>query len=102
MTPVLWAAFEGQLEALRVLVGKGGDPNKADIYGNTALHLASARGHFSCVVFLVKFGCNLYYVDVDNHSAKDLAAINNHNEILNYLDAALTHLEMTDRLFMNF
>lgn len=97
MTPVLWAAFEGQLEALRVLIGKGGNPDNFDIFGNTALHFAAARGHFACVQFLVKFGCNIYCVDVDNHSAKELAAINNRDEILRYLDAAITHLESTER-----
>jgi ankyrin repeat protein len=35
MTPVLWAAFEGKLEALRLLIGRGGDPDKSDQFGNT-------------------------------------------------------------------
>lgn len=97
MTPVLWAAFEGHLEALRLLVGKGGDPDRADIFGNTALHLAAARGHYSCVDFLVKFGCNLYSLDVDNHTAKELGAIHNRDDILRYLDAATAHLENTEK-----
>ena len=54
MSMVLWASFEGKLDALRLLVGKGGDPDSSDQFGNTALHLASARGHFQCVDFLVK------------------------------------------------
>ena len=33
----------GQEDALRLVVGRGGDPDKADNYGNTALHLSSAR-----------------------------------------------------------
>ena len=45
MTPTLWAAFEGNLEALSLLVGRGGDPSKCDHFGNTALHLASAKGN---------------------------------------------------------
>ena len=65
MTPVLWASFEGNLDALRLLVGKGGDPDKSDQFGNTALHLASAKGHFSCVDFLAKFGANLFALDID-------------------------------------
>ena len=71
MTPTLWAAFEGNLEALRLLVGRGyiahntfllsrslrglrmikmmmtwlfrGDPEKCDNYGNTGLHLSAAK-----------------------------------------------------------
>ncbi|XP_073848269.1 SAM_USH1G_HARP domain-containing protein Sans isoform X2 [Musca autumnalis] len=97
MTPVLWSAFEGHLEALRLLCGRGGDPDKCDQFGNTALHLAAAKGHLRCVDFLVKFGVNIYALDIDKHSAKDLAAINNRDEILRYLDAATANFEATDR-----
>lgn len=97
MTPVLWAAFEGRLEALKLLVGRGGDPDKSDQFGNTALHLASAKGHMQCVDFLVQFGVNLYALDIDNHTAQDLAAINNRDNILRYLDAAAANLEAVDK-----
>jgi len=65
-----------------------GDPEKSDNYGNTALHLASAKGRLNCVTFLVNFGVNIWDLDIDMHSAKDLAAINNREDILKYLDAA--------------
>ncbi|XP_041771529.1 Usher syndrome type-1G protein homolog [Anopheles merus] len=97
MTPVLWAAFEGHFDALKLLVARGGDPDKADQFGNTALHLAAAKGHMQCVDFLVQFGVNLYALDIDHHSAQDLAAINNRDKILRYLDAAAATLEATDR-----
>jgi len=96
MTPTLWAAFEGNLEALRLLVGRGGDPEKCDNYGNTALHLSAAKGHLNCVTFLINFGVNLWDLDIDLHSAKDLAAINNREEILKYLDAAGAQQEATN------
>ncbi|GBP09909.1 Usher syndrome type-1G protein homolog [Eumeta japonica] len=96
MTPVLWAAFE-DMEALRLLCGRGGDPDKYDQFGNTALHLASAKGHLRCVDFLVKFGVNIYALDIDKHSAKDLAAINNRDDILRYLDAATADFETNER-----
>lgn len=59
--------------------------------------MASAKGHLRCVDFLVKFGVNIYALDIDKHSAKDLAAINNRDEILRYLDAATANFEATDR-----
>lgn len=97
MTPVLWAAFEGHFDALKLLVARGGDPDKADQFGNTALHLAAAKGHMACVDFLVQFGVNIYALDIDHHTGKDLAAINNRDNILRYLDSAAATLEATDR-----
>ncbi|XP_065339420.1 pre-mRNA splicing regulator USH1G [Cloeon dipterum] len=94
MTPTLWAAFEGNLDALRLLVGRGGDPDKADHFGNTALHLSSARGHLNCVTFLANFGVNLWALDIDFHSAKELAAMNNRDEVLRFLDSAVTAEEV--------
>lgn len=74
-----------------------GDPDKGDHFGNTALHLAAAKGHIQCVDFLVKFGSNIHELDVDRHTAKDLAAINNQDGVLRYLDSALANLELTDK-----
>lgn len=97
MTPVLWAAFEGKLDALRLMIGRGGDPNKTDQFGNSALHLSAAKGHFAVVDFLCKFGANIFSLDIDNHTPKELAAINNREDILRYLDGAAAHLEATDK-----
>lgn len=97
LTPTLWAAFEGNLDALRLLVARGGDPDKADYFGNTALHLAAARGHRYCVHFLVQFGSNIWSLDIDRHSARELAAINGRDEILQFLDLAQAEQELNNR-----
>ncbi|KAL4709885.1 hypothetical protein ACJJTC_003848 [Scirpophaga incertulas] len=97
MTPTLWAAFEGHIEALRLLCGRGGEPDKADYFGNTALHLAAARGHKECVTFLVNFGANVFAMDVDGHTAQELAAINGRDDILRYLDQTTAKLENNDK-----
>lgn len=97
MTPTLWAAFEGHIDALRLLVARGGEPDKADYFGNTALHLAAARGHEYCVRFLVKFGCNIWSLDIDRHSARELAAINGWEKILQFLDLAQADQEMSKK-----
>ena len=47
-----------------------GDPEKHDNYGNTALHLASAKGHLNCATLLINFGVNPWELDIDQHSAK--------------------------------
>ncbi|XP_020300498.1 Usher syndrome type-1G protein isoform X2 [Pseudomyrmex gracilis] len=97
MTPTLWAAFEGHIDALKLLVAKGGDPDKTDYFGNTCLHLAAARGHEFCVKFLVKFGCNIWSLDIDRHSARELAAINGCEKILQFLDLVQTDQELNNR-----
>uniref|UniRef100_T1JIG7 SAM domain-containing protein n=1 Tax=Strigamia maritima TaxID=126957 RepID=T1JIG7_STRMM len=97
LTPTLWAAFEGNLEALRLLVGRGGDPDKCDYYGNTALHLASAEGQLNCVCFLVNFGVNMWALDNDLHTAKDRAADAEREDILRFLDNAMAEQEMKNK-----
>jgi len=74
-----------------------GDPDKCDNYGNTALHFAAARGHMNCVSFLVSFGVNMWALDIDYHAPKDLAAINNREDILRFLDNALGKKEAEDK-----
>ncbi|CAH1115901.1 unnamed protein product [Phaedon cochleariae] len=97
MTPTLYAAFYGNLDALRVLCGRGGDPDKADLFGNTALHLAAAQGHKHVVTFLVNFGANIYATDVDGRTAQELAGINNREDILRFIDGVHAKLEASDK-----
>ncbi|XP_028842768.1 Usher syndrome type-1G protein isoform X2 [Denticeps clupeoides] len=87
MTPTLWAAYHGNLEALRLIVGRGGNPDKCDIWGNTPLHLAAANGHLNCLSFLVSFGANVWCLDNDYHTPLDMAATKNHMDCVRYLDS---------------
>lgn len=50
----------------------------------------------NCVSFLVNFGVNIWALDIDFHTAKDLAAINNRDEILRFLDTAIAKEEGKD------
>ncbi|KAM5135226.1 pre-mRNA splicing regulator USH1G isoform 1-T1 [Mantella aurantiaca] len=87
MTPTLWAAYHGHLGALRVIISRGGDPDKCDIWGNTPLHLAAANGHLNCLSFLVSFGANIWCLDNDYHTPLDMAATKGHMECVRYLDS---------------
>ncbi|KAM9411247.1 pre-mRNA splicing regulator USH1G-like [Salvelinus alpinus] len=87
MTPTLWAAYHGNLDALRLVVERGGDPDKCDIWGNTPLHLAAANGHHSCLSFLVSFGANVWCLDNDYHTPLDMAATKSHMDCVRYLDS---------------
>uniref|UniRef100_A0A673GW87 Usher syndrome type-1G protein homolog n=1 Tax=Sinocyclocheilus rhinocerous TaxID=307959 RepID=A0A673GW87_9TELE len=86
MTPTLWAAHHGNLDALRLVMARGGDPDKCDIWGNTPLHLAAANGHLNCLSFLVSFGTNVWCLDNDYHTPLDMAASRSHMDCVRYLD----------------
>ncbi|XP_067914770.1 pre-mRNA splicing regulator USH1G-like [Heterodontus francisci] len=87
MTPTLWAVYHGNLEALRLIVSRGGDPDKCDIWGNAPLHLAAANGYLNILSFLVSFGANIWCLDNDYHTPLDMAAMKNHMECIRYLDS---------------
>ncbi|EEC06331.1 harmonin-interacting ankyrin-repeat containing protein (harp), putative, partial [Ixodes scapularis] len=67
-----------------------GDPDRCDHFGTTALHCASANGHINCVSFLISFGVNLWALDNDFHTASDVASLNQRDEVLRFLDQAIS------------
>jgi ankyrin repeat protein len=56
MTPLLWAAFQGDAEVARVLLARGADAGVKDPRGATALMLAAEGGHLAVVRLLVPSG----------------------------------------------
>lgn len=50
----------------------------------------------SCVSFLVNFGVNVWALDNDFHTAKDMAAMNNKEDILRYLDSVYAKQTVSD------
>ncbi|KAH3873356.1 ankyrin repeat and SAM domain-containing protein 4B-like [Dreissena polymorpha] len=89
-TPAMLAAQHGNLEALKTIIGRGGDVDKNDLLGFTAIHHAAQRGHWNCVSYLVNFGVNIWKMDNDYHTAMDLAAMENREDIVKILDMAQT------------
>ena len=89
LTPTLMAAFCGHLDALRILVGRGGDPEKTTLLGSSGLHLAASKGYLNCVSFLVNFGVNMWCLDNDLRTPKDIAAINKKKEVSYQYDRLL-------------
>lgn len=65
-----------------------GDVNKMDLLGFTAMHHAARNGHLNCVSFLVSFGANIWMIDNDMHTAQDVAALEDKEDIVKMLDAA--------------
>ena len=68
LTPVHWATINGQTNALKLLIEKGGDINvKMD--GMTPLHMASHLGRHETVVFLVNHGADVNAKDKEEQTA---------------------------------
>ncbi|XP_041474053.1 Usher syndrome type-1G protein homolog [Lytechinus variegatus] len=85
-TPTLWAATNGHTDALRLIVSRGGDPDKADLQGHTSLHVAALYGHITIIEYLVSFGCNLWALNNDYKTAMALASEVGKEEIVKILD----------------
>ncbi|KAL0993156.1 hypothetical protein UPYG_G00103970 [Umbra pygmaea] len=96
MTPTLWAAFHGHVEALQLICSRGGDPNRSDIWGNTPLHHAATNGHMHILSFLVNFGGNLFALDNDFHTAMDVAASRDRMDCVRFLDNAASQQTSQD------
>lgn len=97
MTPVQWAASYGNIEALRILMGKGGNPDKPNNEGYTSLHLAAASGQLHCLVFLTNFGGNVYAVSDNGTTPIQEASGKDFFECVRHLEALITHQVEQDR-----
>ena len=58
-TPLLWATYVGNGEAVTLLLNAGADPNTANLNGVTPLYQASARGDAVIVGRLLKAGAKV-------------------------------------------
>jgi ankyrin repeat protein len=56
LTPLLFAARQGELEAVRALLEAGANPNLPDPEGVTPMLMAATNYHFDVVAYLLKHG----------------------------------------------
>ena len=79
------AASSGNVQQLGQLLAQGIDVNTANAEGETALHMAAARGQYRAVIYLVKNGAYVNAKTVKNWIPLHHATRFNHPNIVNYL-----------------
>ncbi len=84
-SPLHWAASQGYVEMMKVLVDKGYDINLQDASGFTPLHYAVAAGSFDGVEYLVDRGADVYLVNNQNITPMTLAAQAGEQKIVDFL-----------------
>eukprot|EP00054_Salpingoeca_dolichothecata_P002218 m.22042 g.22042 ORF g.22042 m.22042 type:complete len:568 (+) comp12841_c0_seq2:86-1789(+) len=84
--PLHFAAMNGHLECLKLLITKGADPQLVSHHGSwTPCHLAAMRGHAHCVRFLASHGANIFDPDDKGNTAGHMTATHGHLRALKSL-----------------
>ena len=84
--PLTWAAYNGQLDSVKVLLEKGCDVNQKGEYEETALIAACCQGHLAVVqCLLAQSNVDICKRDHDGKTALFRAAIGNHSDIVDLL-----------------
>ncbi|XP_048249030.1 inversin-like isoform X2 [Haliotis rufescens] len=71
MTPVMTAAYEGQVDVVKIMVSEGADVSLVDEYGDNILHFACVGGD----VETVKFMLSLHVVDNNSRGGGSLTPV---------------------------
>jgi hypothetical protein len=77
-TPLHYAASNGHIEIVRLLLQNGAEVNVRNNRGNTPLHSAAYQGHIDILHLLVENGANLEAQSDDGWRALHCAAYNGH------------------------
>ncbi len=88
-TALSYACETGHLDAVKILVKNGADPEAADVWGNTALMYAAVAGHSAVVEFLVRafkrLGLQIDRQNKVGNSAAEVARYLRHTDCLQAL-----------------
>ena len=87
-TPLMLAAFRGDLAAVRRLLASGVDVDARDKDGVTALMFASHKGHLAIVRELLLRGANVYARAKNGWTPKRAARAGHHHAVVEMLKSA--------------
>jgi palmitoyltransferase ZDHHC13/17 len=73
LTPLHWAAQQGDEVSVEVLLNFGANPNVVDRNGLTALHWAASGGNRSCISQLLEAGADVRATNRDHQKAQEMA-----------------------------
>jgi hypothetical protein len=85
---LMWAAGEGHLDVMGLLLERGADVNARNESGWTALFNAASTRNVESVRFLIEAGANVGHVNKDGRTALDLAGDTDDEELVRLLQQA--------------
>ncbi|KAG7396186.1 hypothetical protein PHYBOEH_002627 [Phytophthora boehmeriae] len=91
-TSIYYAAANGHVDVLQVLLSFGGDPNIASIR-RSPLHCAAEWHRVECVKLLIQYGASRDATDKDNLTASEVATQNGFPDLVELLGAEKTQEE---------
>ncbi|KAI4599420.1 hypothetical protein KJ359_001862 [Pestalotiopsis sp. 9143b] len=95
--PIVVAAVEGNVDALRDELAKFRDPNLRDLeHGRTLLGWAAQQGHDDAVKLLIEKSANVHKKDMQGRTPLLWAAANGHGEAVRQLLAAESYVDDRD------
>ena len=84
-TKLIWAAVEGDMEAVDALLGAGADPNIQNKWGMNALMYAAEGNHADAIISLVEVGTDINAKNGEGSTALMIAAIHGCKEAMEAL-----------------
>jgi ankyrin repeat protein len=88
--PIHSAAAGNQVEAMRLLLEHGADPNACQAGQVAPLHIAAQKGNLQMTLLLLLSGADLQQKTAEGKTALDLAREANHPEVVELLRTEIT------------